>query len=55
MNLLKKYIAENGLNETVCMNLLQENGAISDNCVTAADVPDAYFPLCRLFLAEFSR
>ncbi len=32
------------------MNFLQDNGVISDNCVTAADVPDAYFDLCQAYL-----
>lgn len=54
MNLLQKYIQENGLNEVVCMNFLQGNGVfpavISDNCVTAADVPDSEFPVVREYL-----
>lgn len=40
MNALQNYLGENNVDETKAMNILQEHGIISDNCVTAADVPD---------------
>jgi hypothetical protein len=39
-NSLQHYIEKNKLNEVETMNLLQDHGIISDNCVTAADVVD---------------
>ena len=35
---LRAYIAAHGLDEVRVMNLLQENGVISDNAVSVADV-----------------
>jgi len=40
-NSLQHYIEKNKLNEVETMNLLQDHGIISDNCVTAAEVADA--------------
>jgi hypothetical protein len=39
-NSLQHYIEKNKLNEVKTMNLLQDHGIISDNCVTAAEVGD---------------
>lgn len=38
MNTLQHYIEAHRLNETEVMNILQDHGVISDNCVSAADV-----------------
>lgn len=38
MNALQLYIRKMNLNECQVMNLLQDHGIISDNCVNAADV-----------------
>jgi hypothetical protein len=35
---LRSYLAANDMDETAALNLLQEHGIISDNCVTVADV-----------------
>ena len=35
---LRAYIAAHGLDEVAVMNELQENGVISDNAVSVADV-----------------
>jgi hypothetical protein len=40
MNKLQKLIKDNDLNETEVLNELQDNGIISDLCVSAADVAD---------------
>ena len=40
MNTLEHYIEAHRLNEIEVMNLLQNHGVISDNCVTAAEVGD---------------
>lgn len=41
MNTLRDYITAHGLNETKVMNILQDHGIISDECVTAEDCGDA--------------
>ena len=38
MNTLQHYIEAHRLNEAEVMNILQDHGVISDNCVSAADV-----------------
>jgi hypothetical protein len=40
MNKLQKLIKDNDLNETEVLNELQDNGIISDLCVSATDVAD---------------
>jgi hypothetical protein len=35
---LRTYLAGADMDETTTLNLLQEHGIISDNCVTVADV-----------------
>ena len=50
MNKLQIFIKKNGLDEIKTLNLLQNNGIISDNCVTAADVADMNFPAVEKFL-----
>lgn len=40
-NSLQDYLAATGLDEVKAMNELQNNGIISDNCITAADVGDS--------------
>lgn len=41
MNTLRDYIAAHRLDETQILNLLQDHGIISDECVTAEDCGDA--------------
>ena len=42
MNPLEQWIAQNGVvSEKFVMNQLQDNGVVSDNCVSAADVCDS--------------
>ena len=38
---LTDHLRATGWNETEAMNLLQDHGVVSDNCVTAADVAEA--------------
>lgn len=38
MNNLEQWITDNNHNEITIMNLLQEYGVISDNCIMAEDV-----------------
>jgi len=40
MNQLEIYLKLTGTDEVKAMNLLQEHGVVSDNCVTAAEVGD---------------
>lgn len=40
MNQLEHYLKVTGIPEPVAMNLLQEHGIISDNCITAEQVGD---------------
>lgn len=35
------YIQANGLDPKACMNMLQQNGIISDNCITSDDIARA--------------
>ena len=49
-NKLEIFIEKNELNEINTLNLLQNNGIISDNCVTASDVSDLNFPAVEKFL-----
>jgi hypothetical protein len=35
---LQAFIADNAINTTVAMNVLQDYGVVSDNCVTPGDV-----------------
>ena len=51
-NKLQIFIEKNGLDEIKTLNLLQNNGIISDNCVTAADVADVNFPAVEEFLSD---
>lgn len=51
-NKTEKFIAENDLNEVRTLNLLQEYGIISDNCVRASDIADINFPAVEQFLLE---
>lgn len=53
MSLLHQFMLSTNLNECEAMNALQECGIISDNCVTAADVPDADFKRAREFLWDW--
>lgn len=39
-NQLELYLEKHRISETRAMNLLQEHGIVSDNCVTAAEVGD---------------
>jgi hypothetical protein len=39
-NQLELYLEKHRIPETRAMNLLQEHGIVSDNCVTAAEVVD---------------
>jgi hypothetical protein len=39
-NQLELYLEKHRIPETRAMNLLQEHGIVSDNCVTAAEVGD---------------
>jgi hypothetical protein len=41
MNTLEHYLQSSGFDETDAMNLLQMNGIISDNCITASEVSDS--------------
>lgn len=41
MTSLRDYIAHYRLDETAVLNLLQDHGIISDQCVTAEDCGDA--------------
>jgi hypothetical protein len=41
MNALRDYIEAFKLNETAVLNLLQDHGIISDECVLAEEVGDA--------------
>lgn len=40
MNQLEMYLKLTGTDEVKAMNLLQEHGIVSDNCVTASEVGD---------------
>lgn len=41
MTTLRDYIRTHRLDETATLNLLQDHGIISDECVTAEDVGDS--------------
>lgn len=41
MNALCAYISDRKLNEVKTMNLLQDHGIISDECIAATEVGDA--------------
>jgi hypothetical protein len=41
MNTLKDYITSRKLDETKILNILQDHGIISDNCVTSDEVIDS--------------
>ena len=51
-NKLQIFIEKNGLDEIKTLNLLQNNGIISDNCVTAADVADINFDAVKEFCGK---
>lgn len=40
MNQLEHYLKATGIPEVAAMNFLQNNGIISDNCITASEVGD---------------
>lgn len=40
MNQLELYLKSTGISEIRAMNFLQNNGIISDNCITASEVGD---------------
>lgn len=40
MNQLELYLKATGIPEVAAMNFLQNNGIISDNCITASEVGD---------------
>jgi hypothetical protein len=40
MNQLELYLKSTGISEIRAMNLLQEHGIVSDNCVAASEVGD---------------
>lgn len=41
MNTLKDYITSRKLNEIKILNILQDHGIISDECVTSSEVGDS--------------
>lgn len=51
-NKLQIFIEKNGLDEIKTLNLLQSNGIISDNAITAADVADVNFPAVQTFCGK---
>lgn len=54
MNVLERYLETmqktRGINPIDAMNRLQDAGIVSDNCITAADVPDSEAPKAIEFL-----
>lgn len=50
MNQLQNYIILHNLSELHTMNLLQDQGIISDNCIRAEDVADSDCPNAIAFL-----
>ena len=56
MNALEQWIANSPFKgqEIELLNLLQQNGIVSDNCVHAADVADADRERAITFLLEHS-
>jgi len=41
MNTLKEYITSRKLDENKILNILQDHGIISDNCITSDEVGDS--------------
>jgi hypothetical protein len=52
MNTLKNYIAFKKLDETKILNILQDHGIISDNCITPDEVGDSGKAVAWLELNE---
>ena len=50
LNALTEYLRANSLSETDAMNQLQDEGIVSDNCVTAEDVAAKDCPAAVGFL-----
>jgi hypothetical protein len=51
VNLLEQFINDSGDWDAIpAMNLLQDQGVISDNCISLADVADADAPAAIAFL-----
>lgn len=52
MNALETFISEHKLSELECMNVLQQTGVVSDNCMLAKDVADSDTPAAIAELEE---
>jgi hypothetical protein len=52
MNTLKDYITSRKLEETKTLNILQDHGIISDNCITPDEVGDSGKAVAWLELNE---
>lgn len=52
-NPLEKFAEENAMNSGKVMNLLQENGVVSDNAIELSEVAEADFPAAKDFLKKY--
>lgn len=50
---LQQFITAHGWDPTKAMNLLQEHGVVSDNCVTVADVAVKDHAAAIQFLGDY--
>lgn len=47
------WLKQTRFDEVRALNLLQDAGIISDNCILAADVANVNFPAAKEFLEDF--